>query len=241
MNRRQRVRRRAAGTSSGADPSAADRYSSPRRRAAARGNPRRAGDRTVRPVPRPPPACSLSSPSTSSTACPTSTCGSSTAGGEARAPAGDVSLTAVAVFPFTVAGSAELAYLGEGMVDLLSAKLDGTGGLRTVDPRALLGYLARHGAAFDPERGRTVAEHFGAGLFILGSLVEAGGRLQLSASLYSRQHGAAPIASATFAEQSDRIWELVDRLAVQLLAQQFGGPAPLREAVERLQSLLYAA
>jgi tetratricopeptide (TPR) repeat protein len=139
------------------------------------------------------------------------------------APVDGVSLTAVAVFPFSVRGSAESEYLGEGMVDLLSAKLDGAGALRSVDPRALLSYLARDGgSAADPEKGRAVAEHFGAGLYILGNILEAGGRLQLSASLYSQERGASRVTSARVEGEAERIWELVDQLAAQLLAEQVG-------------------
>ncbi|MCI0403392.1 MAG: hypothetical protein L0212_07705 [Acidobacteria bacterium] len=48
----------------------------------------------------------------------------------------EVSPHVIAVFPFSVRGGSEFAYLGEGMVDLLSTKPDGAGHYRTVDPRA---------------------------------------------------------------------------------------------------------
>ncbi|MBW3555290.1 MAG: hypothetical protein KY466_17415, partial [Gemmatimonadetes bacterium] len=43
----------------------------------------------------------------------------------------------VTVVPFRVSGE-EVEYLGEGMVDLLAAKLTGEGGLRAVEPRTVL-------------------------------------------------------------------------------------------------------
>jgi tetratricopeptide (TPR) repeat protein len=144
-------------------------------------------------------------------------------GRRAAAPAQGVSLTAVAVLPFSVRGSAQTEYLGEGMVDLLSAKLDGAGTLRAVDPRALLGFLQREGGSTDdPERGRAVAQHFGAGLYILGNILEVGGRLQLSASLYREDRSSSPVMSTRVEGDAERIWELVDQLAAQLLAEQIG-------------------
>jgi len=89
----------------------------------------------------------------------------------------------VAVLPFSVRGDARLAYLREGMVDLLATKLDGAGELRTVDHRAVLRFLNHEQAA--PIAGPAVAAHFEAGSYLEGSIVEAGGRLQAGASLYS--------------------------------------------------------
>ncbi|NIN12143.1 MAG: hypothetical protein GTO61_12205, partial [Gemmatimonadales bacterium] len=43
----------------------------------------------------------------------------------------------IAVLPFNTSGAGD-ALLGEGMVDLLSANLDGVGGIRTVDSRTVL-------------------------------------------------------------------------------------------------------
>ena len=50
----------------------------------------------------------------------------------------------IAVVPFTVRGSPELEYLGEGIVDLLSVHLDGAAELRTVDPNAIFGTIAKN-------------------------------------------------------------------------------------------------
>ncbi|HSG07357.1 MAG TPA: serine/threonine-protein kinase, partial [Longimicrobiales bacterium] len=52
------------------------------------------------------------------------------------APAGgEETRDVIAVLPFTVNGGPELAYLGEGLMDLVSGRLDGAGTLRVVDPR----------------------------------------------------------------------------------------------------------
>jgi DNA-binding SARP family transcriptional activator len=136
------------------------------------------------------------------------------------APAESGPATTIAVLPFTVRGDARLAYLGEGMVDLLATKLDGAGEIRTVDPRALLQSLARDGGAED---GRAVARRFGAGRHLEGSILEAGGRLQATASLYDSDGQAIASVNATAAGE-DELFELVDELARQLLAAH--GVAP---------------
>lgn len=128
--------------------------------------------------------------------------------------------TVIAVMPFSVRGDARYAYLGEGMVDLLATKLDGAGEVRTVDPRALLRFVQREDpnlpAATD---ARAVAEHFHAGRYLLGSIVEAGGRLQAAVTLYTTEGETIAGVHATGASENE-IFELVDELARQLLAVQ---------------------
>ena len=111
--------------------------------------------------------------------------------------------TAVAVLPFSVSGAKDLGYLAEGMVTLLSMKLDGAEELRQVDPHSLLSFIKRDGGwTPDPEHGQRVAEHFGAGLYVLGSVVEISGRLQLEASMYDAEK-ALVVAKATLRRRSD--------------------------------------
>jgi DNA-binding SARP family transcriptional activator len=140
----------------------------------------------------------------------------------ARAGDGAASFT-VAVLPFTIRGDARFGYLAEGMVDLLATKLDGAGAIRTVDPRALLHFLARsgpaHAGAAGPDSGRAIAAHFDAGHYLLGSVVEAAGRLQATATLY-RRNGAQEASAHALVESEAELFELVDELVRQLLASR---------------------
>jgi DNA-binding SARP family transcriptional activator len=129
----------------------------------------------------------------------------------------------IAVLPFSVRGDSRFAYLGEGMVELLATKLDGAGDLRTVDPRALLRFLARDDASPALPEARAVAEHFGAGRYLQGSVVEAGGRIEISASLYAVDGKLLARVHAN-ATGEDQIFDLVDELARQLLMAHRVGP-----------------
>ncbi|MDB4876652.1 MAG: transcriptional activator protein [Gemmatimonadetes bacterium] len=135
------------------------------------------------------------------------------------------SASVIAVLPFVVRGNRELAYLGDGIVDLLSTTLDGAGQYRTVDPRALLGYLAREESrALDPERALAIATRFGAGRFVMGSLVEAGGRIKIHAQLYGSDGRAVGSAEVAGTSESG-LFEMVDGVTRQLLAAMSHGPA----------------
>ncbi|MFQ5641091.1 MAG: protein kinase [bacterium] len=139
--------------------------------------------------------------------------------GEKEAPA--LRVQTIAVMPFSVRGGEQLAYLKEGMVDLLSAKLDGVGDLRSVDPNALLSYLGdKSEAGLDPRNGREIATHFGAGLYILGSVVKVGDGLQLNASLYNAS-GEQQTRVQSLAEDEAQLLSAIDRLALQIVPSQF--------------------
>jgi tetratricopeptide (TPR) repeat protein len=129
----------------------------------------------------------------------------------------------IAVLPFVVRGDARLAYLGEGMVDLLATKLDGAGEIRTVDPRTLLRAIASDSSDdtdrlhSDSAAAAAIAQRFGAGRYLSGSIVEAGGRLRATASLYALDGAAVATVEAAAAGEGE-LFELVDELARQLLA-----------------------
>jgi len=140
-------------------------------------------------------------------------------------PAEGTSPDVIAVLPFAVRGSPDLAYLGEGMVSLLGTKLDGVGGLRSVDARALLSHVAGSHAE-DPEVAAAAARRFGAGRVILGDIVQGGERLQLSATLYRiGRDGLVRLADGRAEGAAGEVFALVDDVAAQLLAESAPGQA----------------
>ncbi|WP_420130431.1 BTAD domain-containing putative transcriptional regulator [Longimicrobium sp.] len=132
--------------------------------------------------------------------------------------------TRIAVLPFTVRTGPAHAYLGEGMADLLSVRLDGTGELTTVDPFALLSFLRAAGEGETGlDAGRAAAARFGAGRFILGTVVEAGGRLHLNAAVYEAD--GRRLARAEVAEvREDSLFGAVDALVRTLVAEGMDTP-----------------
>jgi tetratricopeptide (TPR) repeat protein len=128
----------------------------------------------------------------------------------------------VAVLPFRItAPDRSLDYLGEGIVDLLAVKLDGSA-LHPVPPRELLGYLRYHsGTDVSQETGMAAARRAGAGLVVDGSLVRSGAGVDLSAELRPTGGGGRSVR-ATASGSVDSLPALVDRLAAQLLVGHNG-------------------
>jgi tetratricopeptide (TPR) repeat protein len=139
---------------------------------------------------------------------------------------GTANANSLVVLPFTYQGDEDHRYLGGGIVDLLSTKLDGAGDLRAVDPRAVLSFSAEQGGrALGPSEASAAAANFGAGLFVLGNIVEVGDRLTLNASLYEAAAGLTPVVEASATGDAEAVFESVDELAAQLLAGIGTGPA----------------
>jgi DNA-binding SARP family transcriptional activator/tetratricopeptide (TPR) repeat protein len=136
----------------------------------------------------------------------------------ARVDPPPASPTDIAVLPFSVRGDADAAYLAEGMVSLLATALDGPA-VRSVDARAVFGMVAQEsGPVPGIEGGRRLAVRLGAGLFVLGDVIQVGDALRIEAAAYRAGGDNAPVTSAVATGVADRVFTLVDSLAVQLLA-----------------------
>ena len=139
-------------------------------------------------------------------------------------PPPDESLVAVA--PFRIASSdGSLRYLREGMLDLLSAKLNGSTGTRTADPRSLLTAWRRLAGSDSADLSRAqaldVAEGLGAGQLLIGDVGGDSSRVVLTAVMVRVRDGRAR-APAHVEGDPDSLPKLVDMLTAQLLATEAG-------------------
>ena len=128
----------------------------------------------------------------------------------------------VAVTPFRVAtADASLHYLREGMLDLLSAKLTGQGGMRATEPRLMLDAWRHAGgserADLTREDALQLASRLGAGRLLLGDVVGTPTRIVLSAALIDVP-GGTERARVSEEGAPDSLAYIVDRLAARLLA-----------------------
>ncbi len=122
-----------------------------------------------------------------------------------------VESNAIAVLPFKVHGQQSVAYLREGMVNLLTAAFDGAGSLRPVDARATF-------AAADLKKDpAAAAAQLGAVMYVVGDVTEAGGKLQIDAAVY-RGKSNSPSAHAVVTGDQDSVFALADLVAARLLA-----------------------
>jgi DNA-binding SARP family transcriptional activator/tetratricopeptide (TPR) repeat protein len=134
----------------------------------------------------------------------------------------------VVVFPFDGASGALTGELGRATAELLATSLDGGTGLTAIAAPGDVEPQVRTagGDSMTVDRGIAgrIAERFGARLYVVGRIVEVGGRLRLTAALHDRLvRSDTPIARASADGTASEMFEAVDRMASQLLAGRFPG------------------
>ena len=151
-----------------------------------------------------------------------------------RTPDTALDSTLIAVLPFRVSQDPSLAYLREGMVDLMSPALTAEQGTRAVDPRSTLSAWRRQvgdeKSDLPPDSALMVARSLGAGRVLLGSAIGTPQQLTLTAEIYALPSGKRS-AEARVTGSADTLQALIDNLTTQLLSLDAG------EARNRLASL----
>lgn len=149
--------------------------------------------------------------------------------GRARYPAsGADGRVGLAVFPFHAAPGTYPVW-SDGAADLLTTALDGTAGLRIVDPWTLWRPLrpAPDAPAGAPEADRALelTQEAGAQRYLLGSVVPSGERVQIALRLY--QIGRSePISTFTVGAPADSVSQAVREAALGVLAHIWGPSRP---------------
>ena len=129
----------------------------------------------------------------------------------------------VAVLPFRVSGSNDIAYLREGMMDLLSAKLTGEGGPRAADPRSTMSALKaleEDPNSISEDNALAVARSLGAGYVLLGSAVGTSAQLTINATLTDVRTGKKVPVERT--GSADTLAAFIDHFAAELLSLRAG-------------------
>ncbi|NNG16694.1 MAG: protein kinase [Gemmatimonadales bacterium] len=127
----------------------------------------------------------------------------------------DLDPDVIAVAPFDVLG-AKLDTWREGMVDLLSASLDGAGPLKTVSPSAV---IKEWNGRTEPRAAAELGANLGAGLVVYGRLVAAGNdSARVAATLYNAVSREI-IAEFSYRDLADRVDRLADSLALRIMGE----------------------
>jgi len=149
--------------------------------------------------------------------------GPTTAMGEV---APDVPAT-IAVFPFDGRATALTGQLSRATAELLTASLDGGTGLTAVsvpsESQPPDRSVSPDSAVIDVSSAARIAGRLGAQLFVVGRIVEVGGHLRLTATMHDRNRVDPPLARASADGSANEMFEVVDRVAAELLAGRFPG------------------
>jgi class 3 adenylate cyclase/TolB-like protein len=141
--------------------------------------------------------------------------------GRSFSPAGAIAEDAapgIAVLPFTVNGPG-LDVWREGVIDLVSANIDGAGGLRAIDSRTVLARwneVIKGSGTPDLEHALEVGRRTGARYALLGSATALGSDVRLVADIYDLASGKS-LGQTQVQGAPDSVYSLVDRLSIEVL------------------------
>jgi tetratricopeptide (TPR) repeat protein len=133
----------------------------------------------------------------------------------------------VAVLPFRIAGTnPDIAYLREGVVDIMATLLTGEEGTaRAADPASVITGWRKRGASettdLDASGAEALARDLGAGKVLSGSIIGDESKLTIRASLAAVGSRSEPL-QATVEGPADSLSSLLRNLAGRLLAQSAG-------------------
>ena len=133
----------------------------------------------------------------------------------------------IAVFAFDGRATALTSELSRATAELLTASLDGGTGLTAVTVPSEKQPSARSNVpdstVVDAPGAARIAERLGARLFVIGRIVEVGGRLRVTATMHDRNRVDPPLARASADGSANEMFEVVDHVAAELLAGRFPG------------------
>jgi len=137
-----------------------------------------------------------------------------------RGAAGDTPAgMGVVVFPFR-ATTAAAAEWREAIPDLIATQLDGTPGVRVADPWSLWLPLRRERGEVarspDPDEARELARKANACCFVLGSVSQVPGRIDVSVRVYQRS-AKEPWHTFTVGGLPDSVGSVVQRASLELI------------------------
>lgn len=129
-------------------------------------------------------------------------------------------IDAITIFPFDIkSGSPDMQYLRNGMVDLISTKLEGVANLNPIDPNRVFNQLKKENEEVPSlEKAIEISNSLGAAEFILGSIIEINDALQISASKYDAE--GALVAKENIEGQKTKLASLIDDLTRSLIADK---------------------
>lgn len=130
--------------------------------------------------------------------------------------------TRVAVLPFSFQGSESYSYLGSGVAELLNISLAELRPIQTVDPQALRAALTseQRTRGISVRMAEEVSRRFGADLFITGSVIEFGGKLEVIAYLHDGEGALLHTLRANTTQEME-LFQVVDDLVRGLVALEY--------------------
>jgi len=135
----------------------------------------------------------------------------------------------VAVLPFEMHAPSSMAYMQEGLRDMLASRLAANGGAVIIEPDKVDALQAESGN-LQQQQAVEIARHLAADYLITGSLTSLGGSMSLDAKVFAADETAAPLSFYASAAEEKEVISAINQLSWDIAAKVLGVTSPAKTA-----------
>ncbi len=132
----------------------------------------------------------------------------------------------VAVVPFAMHAGDNLAYLRDGLRDMLASRLAANAGAVIVEFSKVDAQIREPGTKLQPEAAQALATELGADYVVAGSLTSIGGSVSIDARVFSGKTGVRPQDFYASAPQESETISAVNQISWDIAEKVFGKARP---------------
>ena len=111
----------------------------------------------------------------------------------------------VAVLPFEMHAPSSMAYLQDGLRDMLASRLAANGGAKILEQSKVDAMLAKPGKALSQEEAVELVRQLGVDYLVTGSLTSLGGSMSIDAKVFSSSGSPRPLSFYASAAQESEV------------------------------------
>ncbi len=132
----------------------------------------------------------------------------------------------VAVLPFEMHAPDSMAYLQDGLRDMLASRLAANGGARVIDRNRINALLPAPGAILQDQPAVSLGSQLGADYVITGSLTSLGTSMSLDAKVLSVSSTFEPMNFYASATKEDELVNAINQLSWDIAEKVYGSERP---------------
>jgi TolB-like protein len=148
-----------------------------------------------------------------------------------RAIAEDGQAKSVAVLPFEMHAPSSMAYMQDGLRDMLASRLAANGGAIIVEHAKVDSLLQEPGKPLRQQEAVALARQLGVDYIVTGSLTSLGGSMSLDAKVVSSDASFEPQSFYASAAQENEVIGAINQLSWVIAAGVLGATPPTAAAV----------
>ena len=147
-------------------------------------------------------------------------------GQTSRAAAAEENKKSIAVLPFEMHAPGSMAYMQEGLRDMLASRLAANGGAVIIEHSTVDSLLKEPGKALQQEEAIGLVRQLAADYIITGSLTSLGGSMSLDARVFAADETVTPLSFYASAEEEKEVIGAINQLSWDIAAKILGATPP---------------